>query len=160
MQNSNLNKGQHFKCLNKPKWWYFYKDAFDAVSIDTVQPLSSIPLGQSGHICNSHSTFLCCAYFSHLLYSTYLYPFATAQFLNSKVLYFTHRVYYGGLLRWNALCVHRRTCCRKSFEFGEAFVRKRRRCRTFVLCEYILECIGCRLVLTEVEVCIVEWSFW
>ena len=127
------------------------------MSIDTVQPLSSIPLGQSGHICNSHSTYLCCAYFSYLLYSTYLYPFATAQFLNSKVSYFTHRDHYGGLLRWNALCVHRNTSCRKSFEFGEHFVgNRRRRHRALVECEYILECIGCRLVLTEVEVCIVE----
>ena len=127
------------------------------MSIDTVQPLSSIPLGQSGHICNSHSTYLCCAYFSYLLYSTYLYPFATAQFLNSKVSYFTHRDLCAGLLRWNALCVHRSTSRGKSFEFGEAFVGNRRcRLRALFECEYILECIGCRLVLTEVEVCIVE----
>ena len=124
------------------------------MSIDTVQLLPSIPLGQSGHICNLHSAYLCCAYFSYLLYSTYLYRFATAQFLNSKVPYFTHRDHYEGLLRWNALCVHNSTSCRKSYDFGEAFVRKRR-CRTLVEFEYILECIGCRL-LTEVEVCIVE----
>ena len=102
------------------------------------------------HICAVHIFHVCCI--PHICTDLHLLSSYTLKF-NNLHTGFIMEVYCAG-----TPCVYTGARVAGNLLSLEKLFLGNRRCRhrALVECEYILECIGCRLVLTEVEVCIVE----